>query len=285
MTNLGAATDADGKATVALYEEGWYVIGAYDLREDVQGDQAYDHTSGVTTIVPGEYHSMNAGALMRVHVLAPNAEQLAALKAGFLSTLDAAYGDRSPHDYSDENWTAFQAAYESARQAVEGAEAAAPAKAALDSGLSALAAVPRIDHAAILRDLRDCLSVLPTASEVAQGRLYSSDLSALERVLSIYAGMSEYQKGLVTVGERQWVEALRQAYEVSGNGADLPAPQAFSLTVADLSGDFPETYFVPVPSGGQAITSARRRERLSGLLFPAHCPPAGGKTTNAPSTT
>ena len=81
-------TDADGNASVTLYREGWYLIAAYDLREDEKGN--IDNSSdGSCPSYAGKYYSTNSGTAIWVHVNTP--DDLSAVKNTLQSQLDKVY--------------------------------------------------------------------------------------------------------------------------------------------------------------------------------------------------
>ena len=207
-TNLQTVTNADGQATVTLYESGWCLLYAYDM------DGYGTYTNGAATMIYVE-----------------PADDLDALRQQLVSELTAVAEDENyPENYfTAEDWTAIQTAYSTALESIRTAEDAGTArKAQLDamSVIRSKQSAADTYNVSNLAYFRQDLNALPELE-----KLDKSAEDTIKRMIRRYENMTGYQHSQLMTVEISRYEAYKDAYE---KGLD-PAKQ-YALKVAyDLS--------------------------------------------------
>lgn len=191
LTSTYVSTGADGTAQLTLYAEGWTAVNAFRLDDEGR------YTNGPTVLVYVEA-----------------ADDLNAIKTQLRKELDAVYYDDSypESSFSPENWTKLTAAYNAG---VSGIEAAATSGAAREAQMTALQAIKQMQQEADssnrgnLEIFRQYLNRLPDDA----AKLDEASKDAVERLISAYQNMTEYQKGELTAREQEKYDAIAAAYE------------------------------------------------------------------------
>ena len=191
LTSTYVSTGADGTAQLTLYAEGWTAVNAFRLDDEGR------YTNGPTVLVYVEA-----------------ASDLDAIKTQLRKELDAAYYDDSypESSFSPENWTKLTAAYNAG---VSGIEAAETSGAAREAQMTALQTIKQMQQEADssnrgnLETFRQYLNRLPDDA----AKLDEASKDAVERLISAYQNMTEYQKGELTAREQEKYDAIAAAYE------------------------------------------------------------------------
>ena len=191
LTPAYASTGADGTAQITLYAEGWTAVNAFRLDDEGR------YTNGPTVLVYVEA-----------------ASDLDAIKTQLRKELDAVYYDDSypESSFSPENWTKLTAAYNAG---VSGIEAAKTSGAAREAQMTALQTIKQMQQEADssnrgnLETFRRYLNRLPDDA----AKLDEASKDAVERLISAYQNMTEYQKGELTAREQEKYDAIAAAYE------------------------------------------------------------------------
>ena len=211
-----ASTGADGTAQITLYAEGWTAVNAFRLDDE------------------GRY---TVGPTVLVYVTA--SDDLSAIKTQLREELDAVYYDDSypESSFSPENWTKLTAAYNAG---VSGIEAAETSGAAREAQMTALQTIKQMQQEADssnrgnLETFRQYLNRLPDDA----AKLDEASKDAVERLISAYEKMTEYQKGELTAKEQEKYDAIAAAY---AKGLDKAASYSLSF----------EQKYVGVPEADQ----------------------------------
>lgn len=204
LTPAYASTGADGTAQLTLYAEGWTAVNAFRLDDE------------------GRY---TVGPTVLVYVTA--SDDLSAIKTQLREELDAVYYDDSypESSFSPENWTKLTAAYNAG---VSGIEAAETSGAAREAQMTALQTIKQMQQEADssnrgnLETFRQYLNRLPDDA----AKLDESSKDAVERLISAYQNMTEYQKGELTAREQEKYDAIAAAY---AKGLDKAASYSLSF--------------------------------------------------------
>ena len=191
LTPAYVSTGADGTAQITLYAEGWTAVNAFRLDDEGR------YTNGPTVLVYVEA-----------------ADDLNAIKTQLRKELDAVYYDDSypESSFSPENWTKLTAAYNAG---VSGIEAAETSGAAREAQMTALQTIKQMQQEADssnrgnLETFRQYLNRLPDDA----AKLDEASKDAVERLISAYQNMTEYQKGELTAREQEKYDAIAAAYE------------------------------------------------------------------------
>ena len=191
LTPAYASTGADGTAQITLYAEGWTAVNAFRLDDEGR------YTNGPTVLVYVEA-----------------ADDLNAIKTQLRKELDAVYYDDSYPEscFSPENWTKLTAAYNAG---VSGIEAAETSGAAREAQMTAQQTIKQMQQEADssnrgnLETFRQYLNRLPDDA----AKLDEASKDAVERLISAYQNMTEYQKGELTAREQEKYDAIAAAYE------------------------------------------------------------------------
>ena len=217
-------TDADGSASVTLYREGWYLIAAYDLREDEKGN--IDNSSdGSCPSYAGKYYSTNSGTAIWVHVNTP--DDLSAVKNTLQSQLDKVYATYAENYFRPAVWSELKSAYETG---TSGIKAAATSGAASDAQQTAIETIRKLQNETTaeneqnLTTFRTELNKLPDDTSLLSVGIKST----VDKLIACYEGMSDYQRRQLTGAEQakyNRIKAFADTHET------FPADKAFKLTV------------------------------------------------------
>ena len=193
----------DGKAKITLYNEGCYVITAYDLVADTMGH--IDNAKGLDTA--GTYHSTNAGAIIRVKVLPADDE--AAVKEELIKELEAKAADMPEEQFRPENWTKIQDAVTEGKANINSAEDLGAARDAQQTAIKTIQKIQKAtkeENETLPKTVREALNKLPDDMD-----LISVNVDNLvQDLITKYDSMSDYQKSLLTDEEKEKCEAVKE---------------------------------------------------------------------------
>ena len=225
-------TDADGSASVTLYREGWYLIAAYDLREDEKGN--IDNSSdGSCPSYAGKYYSANSGTAIWVHVNTP--DDLSAVKNTLQSQLDKAYAAYAENYFRPAVWSELKSAYDTGTAAIK---AAATSGSASDAQQTAIETIRRLQNNTTaenkqnLTTFRTELNKLPDDASL----LSAGVKSTVDNLIACYEGMSDYQRRQLTGVEQTKYNSIKAFADTHKT---FPEDKAFKLTV-NVVGDTDE---------------------------------------------
>ena len=225
-------TDADGSASVTLYREGWYLIAAYDLREDEKGN--IDNSSdGSCPSYAGKYYSANSGTAIWVHVNTP--DDLPAVKNTLQSQLDKAYAAYAENYFRPAVWSELKSAYDTGTAAIK---AAATSGDASDAQQTAIETIRRLQNNTTaenkqnLTTFRTELNKLPDDASL----LSAGVKSTVDNLIACYEGMSDYQRRQLTGVEQTKYNSIKAFADTHET---FPEDKAFKLTV-NVVGDTDE---------------------------------------------
>ena len=220
-------TDENGNAELTLYQEGWYLLQAYDLAEDKIGNQPnYEDKWS-----KGEYHSVNSGASVWVHVKASS--EADKVKAELKAKLDEVYNAYPQSFFRPENWGLIQTAYETGISGISQAEAIGDARTAQQDAIVTIKQIQQQtedENERNVNTFRENLNKLPDDVNL----ITKSVESTVNALLASYEAMSEYQKTLLTKIETEKYENIKKASE---NG--LAEARNYTLTLK-IEGDTDE---------------------------------------------
>ena len=275
----GAAivTDENGSASLTVYREGWYFLQAYDLTDDVLGDQV-DYGG---TWEKGEYHSANSGASVWLHVTA--SQDTGAIKTRLQEELDRVYQAYPESYFRPETWEKLEAAYKTGTDGIKNAESTGDA---YDAQQTAIITIQKLqsdttaENEKNLKDFRALLNQLPDNMEL----ITSSVQSTVEKLVTSYEGLSDYQKSQLTGAEQAKYDAIKAKVD----SGELPAGQNYKLTL-NIVGDSEAStaalnamakYFREHPAKQDKVGGALRQgnELLPGFEFHSY---ANGNIENA----
>ena len=221
------ATDENGNAELTIYQEGWYLLQAYDLAEDKIGNQPNYEDK----LSKGEYHSVNSGASVWVHVKASSDADK--VKAELKAKLDEVYNAYPQSFFRPENWSLIQTAYETGISGISQAEAIGDARTAQQNAIVAIKQIQQQTEAENERNVntfRENLNKLPDDVKL----ITKSVESTVNALLASYEAMSEYQKTLLTKIETEKYEKIKKASEDG-----LAEAKSYALTLK-IEGDTDE---------------------------------------------
>ena len=209
-----AETDANGVLEYVFREPGTYQLAMINVNEDIP---TFTNVYGITT--QGTYHSVFAGAVLEITILANEDEGLIdQYRSENLAAAKALYEAYQEGDFAEGVYTGFTAAYEAL---VSDQNAAASFKELMDSfdaDYAALQAVAdqALDHASIIARLRADLALIPDDLS----KLNYTYEKTVNSITEQYAALNDYQKSMLTTAEIQSVEALQAYVEANENYAD-----------------------------------------------------------------
>ena len=210
-------TDINGHARIALYEEGWYLIQAYDLRTDELG--SLDNTTGLA--IPGEYYSTANGASVWVHITASSEPEK--IKEDLLNELSEVYNACDRNIFSDADLAALDNYYSTAVTEVNAAGTTGEARTAQQTGISlikSLFANVKKQNESKLNTFRNALNRLPDNVSL----ITVDDQPTVDTLLQTYENMHDYLKNQFTLGEVEKYQAVAALGE-------LPETKEYALTV------------------------------------------------------
>ena len=225
-------TDADGSASVTLYREGWYLIAAYDLREDEKGN-IDNGSDGKYPSCAGKYYSANSGTAIWVHVNTP--DDLSAVKNTLQSQLDEAYADYAENYFRPAVWSELKSAYDTG---TAGIKAAATSGGASDAQQTAIETIRKLQNDTTaenkqnLTTFRTELNKLPDDASL----LSAGVKSTVDKLIACYEGMSDYQRRQLTGVEQTKYNSIKAFADTHET---FPEDKAFKLTV-NVVGDTDE---------------------------------------------
>ena len=209
---------ADGSITMTLYEEGWVLLAAFDVEADVMGDDA---TSGMTI---GDYHSVNFGAVVWVHVLP--AEDMEAVKKQLKEELTALRDAYPESIFAEADWESVNEICDAALTGIDAAADIGTARRLQQTAISEIKAIQE-------RTLREN-EQKPAAFRAALAKmpedltlLTEAQLSQVEALIAAYEALTPYQQTLLTESEVSRYEEIKALYD-----AGLGASTSYSLTLA-----------------------------------------------------
>ena len=225
-------TDADGSASVTLYREGWYLIAAYDLREDEKGN-IDNGSDGKYPSRAGKYYSANSGTAIWVHVNTP--DDLSAVKNTLQSQLDKAYAAYAEDYFRPAVWSELKSAYDTGTAAIK---AAATSGGASDAQQTAIETIRKLQNDTTaenkqnLTTFRTELNKLPDDASL----LSAGVKSTVDKLIACYEGMSDYQRRQLTGVEQTKYNSIKAFADTHET---FPEDKAFKLTV-NVVGDTDE---------------------------------------------
>ncbi len=224
LTDTGAKTGGDGKATATIYREGWYRLEAVNTTEQTNAKSA-----DMVTITGGDYSNLFAGDYVLVHVVSSSNE--AALRAQFRAELDEVFNVHG-EDFYGARWAEVQSIYESACKVIDGKDARKPllgdASDAKDSAIAQIEGIAAEIEAAtnnVLEAFRRVSNMLPDDASL----MTKLQIQAFTRLKTIYEAMSVYQRNLLTSAQLKKYNALLTAF--GEDGSALPEAKWYTLHV------------------------------------------------------
>ena len=201
--NTYAVTNATGKATVTLYNEGYTLLNAFRMDDE------------------GRY---TVGASVLVYVKPAN--DLSAVKKQLRAELDAVYGDENyPESYfTAANWQKVQEAYNAGVAGIDAAETTGDASIAQQTAVQTIKSLQKSAdsfNTSNLASFRKGLNELP--DDVT--KLDQTAAKQIEALKTYYDAMSPYQRSQLTGKEQQKYDAIMAA-----NEKGLDEPHNYQLT-------------------------------------------------------
>ena len=225
-------TDADGSASVTLYREGWYLIAAYDLREDEKGN--IDNSSdGSCPSYAGKYYSANSGTAIWVHVNTP--DDLSAVKNTLQSQLDKAYAAYAENYFRPAVWSKLKSAYDTGTAGIKDATTSTGASDAQQTAIETIRKLQNdttAENKQNLTTFRTELNKLPDDASL----LSAGVKSTVDSLITCYEGMSDYQRRQLTGVEQTKYNSIKAFADTHET---FPEDKAFKLTV-NVVGDTDE---------------------------------------------
>ena len=201
--NTYAVTNATGKATVTLYNEGYTLLNAFRMDDE------------------GRY---TVGASVLVYVKPAN--DLSAVKKQLRSELDAVYGDENYPEtvFTAANWQKVQDAYNTGVAGIDAAETTGDASIAQQTAVQTIKSLQKSAdsfNTSNLASFRKGLNELP--DDVT--KLDQTAAKQIEALKTYYDAMSPYQRSQLTGKEQQKYDAIMAA-----NEKGLDEPHNYQLT-------------------------------------------------------
>ena len=201
--NTYAVTDATGKATVTLYNEGYTLLNAFRMDDE------------------GRY---TVGASVLVYVKPAN--DLSAVKKQLRAELDAVYGDENyPESYfTAANWQKVQEAYNAGVAGIDAAETTGDASIAQQTAVQTIKSLQKSAdsfNTYNLASFRKSLNELP--DDVT--KLDQTAATQIAALKTYYDAMSPYQRSQLTGKEQKKYDAIMAA-----NEKGLDEPHNYQLT-------------------------------------------------------
>ena len=217
-TILDAVTDAEGKTSILLYEEGTYLVTAFDPRENDEDTATF-------------YSGMAAAPYLEVKVGKASDED--GVKAKLKAELDAVYNAYPQEQFRADAWEQLKAAYDKAVKVLNKTDSTvAEARAAQQTAIETIQKLQNEmlgDNQDSLSRFRKYLAMLPdntgeiTSAESIQG--------AIEQMKAAYASLNSYQKSLLTGPEEQKYEKIIEFMEKNGDKLEPAKNYGLKLVV------------------------------------------------------
>ena len=220
-TIFDAVTDAEGKTSILLYEEGTYLVTAFEPRENDESTSTF-------------YSGMTAAPYLEVKVGKASDED--GVKAKLKAELDAVYNAYPQEQFGAAAWEQLKAAYDKAVKVLNKTDSTvAEARAAQQTAIAAIQKLQNEmlgDNQDSLSRFRKYLAMLPDDT----GEITSAESiqDAIEQMKAAYASLNSYQKSLLTGPEEQKYEKIIEFMEK--NGDKLPSAKTYGLKLV-VKGD------------------------------------------------
>ena len=220
-TIFDAVTDAEGKTSILLYEEGTYLVTAFEPRENDESTSTF-------------YSGMMAAPYLEVKVGKASDED--GVKAKLKAELDAVYNAYPQEQFGAAAWEQLKAAYDKAVKVLNKTDSSvAEARAAQQTAIAAIQKLQNEmlgDNQDSLSRFRKYLAMLPDdTGEITNAE---SIQDAIEQMKAAYASLNSYQKSLLTGPEEQKYEKIIEFMEK--NGGKLPPAKTYGLKLV-VKGD------------------------------------------------
>ena len=201
--NTYAETDATGKATVTLYNEGYTLLNAFRMDDEAR---------------------YTVGASVLVYVKPAN--DLSAVKKQLRSELDAVYGDENYPEtvFTAANWQKVQDAYNAGVAGIDTAETTGDASIAQQTAVQTIKSLQKSAdsfNTSNLASFRKSLNELPDDMT----KLDQTAATQIAALKTYYDAMSPYQRSQLTGKEQQKYDAIMAA-----NEKGLDEPHNYQLT-------------------------------------------------------
>lgn len=203
-TIFDAVTDAEGKTSILLYEEGTYLVTAFEPRENDESTSTF-------------YSGMTAAPYLEVKVGKASDED--GVKAKLKAELDAVYNAYPQEQFRADAWEQLKAAYDKAVKVLSKTDGTvAEARAAQQTAIAAIQKLQNEmlgDNQDSLSRFRKYLAMLPDDT----GEITSAESiqDAIEQMKAAYASLNSYQKSLLTGPEEQKYEKIIEFMEKNGD--------------------------------------------------------------------
>ena len=218
-------SDANGSVSFKLYQEGKYLVTAYDAR-------ANDEDSAIfySGTVAAPYLELTVG----------DATQPDAVRAELKAALDKVYNAYPKKIFGDDTWAEIEAAYKAAVATLNDSTATTG-----EAYLAQQAAIRTIQskqtetiqaNKTALETFRTNLNKLP--DDVNKITASASVKEAATTLIQCYTSMNSYQRSQLTNSEKAKYDKIK-AY-MDANGASLPKAETYKLTL-NVVGDSDES--------------------------------------------
>ena len=217
----GSLTDAAGQASFKLYNEGVYLVTAFE-------SHANDSNSGYypSAVVAAPYLELTVTAN----------EDGAGIKADLKAELDKVYKTYPESYFRPETWEKLKAAYDKAAEILTSTDSAVSA--AYDAQKSAIKeikgyqAATTAENEKTLTNFRTALGKLPDNTTL----LTAGVKSTVDELISCYEGMSDYQRKQLTGAEKAKYDKIK-AFAAANE--TFPADNQYNLKL-NVVADTPE---------------------------------------------
>ena len=218
-------SDASGSVSFKLYQEGKYLVTAYDARANDE-DSALFYSGTVAA----PYLELKVGV----------AEQPDAVRAELKAKLDAVYNAYPKKIFGDDTWAEIEAAYKAAVATLNDSTATTG-----EAYLAQQAAIRTIQskqtetiqaNKTALETFRTNLNKLP--DDVNKITASASVKEAATTLIQCYTSMNSYQRSQITGTEKAKYDKIKTYMDA--NGASLPKAETYELTL-NVVGDSDES--------------------------------------------
>ena len=218
-------SDASGSVSFKLYQEGKYLITAYDARANDE-DSALFYSGTVAA----PYLELKVGV----------AEQPDAVRAELKAALDKVYNAYPKKIFGDDTWAEIESAYKAAVATLNDSSASTG-----EAYLAQQAAIRTIQskqtetiqaNKTALETFRTNLNKLP--DDVNKITTSASVQEAATTLIQCYTSMNSYQRSQITGTEKAKYDKIKTYMDA--NGASLPKAETYKLTL-NVVGDSEES--------------------------------------------